>query len=83
MSKHSTLEYIHDEEGVTIEARPNGAERNNYWVKEVAYISFNDEKIQFNDTVMSLEMMQEISRHLEELSDMHKRYLEHLKGEEE
>jgi len=78
MIKHFTLEYIHDEEGISVEARPNGVERNDYWVKQVAYISYIDESIHFMSHTMSFAMSQEIVHHLGDLADQHRQYLEHI-----
>ena len=80
-TKHYMLEYEHGENGISIIARPKGAERSNYWVREVAFMDFNTEAIHFYSKEMSFEMIQEIIRNIEELSSQHQLYLKHLNEE--
>ena len=77
-TKYYTLEYVHDEEGVSVNIRPNGAVRSDYFVRTVAYIDFISEQIHFEDKIMKFELVQEIVHHLKELSDQHLQYLNQL-----
>ena len=82
-TKHYTLEYVHDEEGVSVNARPNGAVRSDYFVRTVAYIDFLSEQIHWQDHTMKFEMAQEICNHLHELHQQHLQYLDQINKEEE
>ena len=77
-TKYYTLEYVHDEEGVSVNIRPNGAVRSDYFVRTVAYVDFNFEHIKFYDTSMKFELIQEICNHLHELNQQHLQYLNHI-----
>ena len=80
-TKFYTLEYVHDEEGVSVNIRPNGAVRSDYFVRTVAYIDFGMETIHFQDHTMKFELIQEICNHLHELSQQHLQYLDHMNRE--
>ena len=83
MTKYYVLEYVHDEEGVSVVARPNGAERNDYFVRTVAYVDFTSDTIHFQEHTMRFEMAQEICNHLHELHTQHLQYLDHLNRKED
>ena len=81
-TKYYTLEYVHDEGGVSVVARPNGAVRSDYFAKTVAYIDFSIDSIHFQDHIMKLELPQEICNHLHELHQQHLQYLDQINREE-
>ena len=78
MSNHSTLEYIHDDCGVTVRVRPKNTVRSDFWVKDLCYINFNTDGVTFHSGYMSMSMMQEIVRNLHELTKQHDIYLKQL-----
>ena len=81
-TKYYTLEYVHDEEGVSVNIRPNGAVRSDYFVKTVAYIDFDIEVIAWKDNYMKFELIQEIVHHLKDLTAQHLQYLKQYKEDE-
>ncbi len=83
-TKHYLLEYVHDEEGVSVIIRPNGAVRSDYFARTIAYIDFMSDTIHFQDHTMKFELIQEITNHLRELHEQHLLYLDQLnKGEDD
>ena len=80
-TKYYTLEYVHDEEGVSINIRPNGAIRSDYFVRTIAYLDFLSETIHFQDHTLKFELVQEICNNLHELHNQHLQYLEHMNKE--
>ena len=80
-TKFYTLEYVHDEEGVSINIRPNGAVRSDYFVRTIAYLDFLSETIHFQDHTLKFELVQEICNNLHELHNQHLQYLEHMNRE--
>ena len=81
-TKYYTLEYVHDEGGVSVVARPNGAVRSDYFAKTVAYIDFSIDSIHFQDHIMKFELAQEICNSLHDLHTQHLQYLDHLNRKE-
>jgi len=77
-NKFYTFEYVHDEEGVSVVVRPNGAIRSDYFAKTVAYIDFRIDTIKWFDTIMKFEMAQEICNKLHEIHQEHLKYIDHL-----
>tara|TARA_R100001082_G_scaffold31512_1_gene16071 strand:- start:744 stop:1031 length:288 start_codon:yes stop_codon:yes gene_type:complete len=77
-TKYYTIEYVHDEGGVSIVVRPNGAVRSDYFAKTVAYVDFNIDSIHWQDNIMKLELAQEICNNLHLLHQEHLQYLDHL-----
>lgn len=77
-TKYYTIEYVHDEGGVSVVVRPNGAIRSDYFAKTVAYIDFNIDSIHWQDHIMKLELAQEICNHLHEIHEQHLKYIDHL-----
>lgn len=76
--KYYTLEYTHDESGVQVTAAPSHSTEikgNEYFKKEICYISFNTECVSFRQNFITLEMLQEIMHNLHELTEQHKKYL--------
>ena len=77
-TKYYTLEYVHDEGGVSVVVRPNGAVRSDYFAKTVAYIDFTIDSVHWQDHIMKLELAQEICNNLSELHTQHLQYLDHI-----
>ena len=76
--KYYVLEYTHDDMGVAVCAVPNASENKNskdYFKREICYINFATEGVTLRQSYITLEMLQELTRHIPELHDQHKEYL--------
>ena len=76
--KHYILENEFDECGVAITAVPNTSENmegKDYWKRAICYINFNTEGVSLHQNYITLQMLQEISRNINELAEAHKKYL--------
>ena len=82
-TKYYTIEYVHDEEGVSIVIRPNGAVRSDYFARTVAYIDFSMDMIHWEDKFIKFELAQEICNNLHDLHTQHLKYLDQMNREEE
>ena len=79
--KYYVLEYAHDEIGVSVSAIPNASENKDskdYFKREICYINFNTEGVTLHQTYITLEMLQELSRHIPELAYQHEEYLKQI-----
>ena len=77
-TKYYTIEYVHDEEGVSVVIRPNGAVRSDYFARTVAYLDFSFDMIHWEDKFVKFELAQEICNNLPEIHVEHLKYLEHI-----
>ena len=82
--KYYVLEYTHDISGVEVIAVPNTSENNNskdYFKRDICYINFSTEGVTLKQSYITLEMLQELSRHIPELAEQHQEYInQQLKG---